>query len=101
MRFGGVGGVYGFRISGYFLRTARAKSKAIKEIVQGNELCKQLWPEQADRSNRGPAKTIPGNKENRCCGESGIIYIFPFQSVQMPDIIPFKVTSGTFVVLEM
>jgi hypothetical protein len=43
-----VGGVYGVRIAGY-LKTAREKSAALKEIVTGNELFKQLYPEQASR----------------------------------------------------
>lgn len=43
-----VGGVYGVRVAG-FLKTAREKSAALKEIVTGNELFKQLYPEQSDR----------------------------------------------------
>ena len=43
-----VGGVYGLRIAGY-LKDAREKFKALKEVVAGNELFKQLWPEHADR----------------------------------------------------
>jgi hypothetical protein len=38
--FGLLGGVYGTRAVG-FLKTARAESRALKEIVQGNELFKK------------------------------------------------------------
>ena len=38
-----LGGVYGLRIA-TFLRQAREKSSALKEIVEGNELFKQLSP---------------------------------------------------------
>ena len=50
-----VGGVYGIRIAAY-LRAAREKSKALKEIVAGNELFKQIWPEQADRFKEAQRK---------------------------------------------
>ena len=50
-----VGGVYGVRAAGY-LKTAREKSRALQEIVQGNELYKQLWPEQAERFKEAQAK---------------------------------------------
>ena len=53
-----VGGVYGIRIAGY-LKQAREKSKALKEIVEGNELFKQLWPEQADRFKEAQQKQSP------------------------------------------
>ena len=59
---GWFGGVYGIRIAGY-LRTAREKSKALKEIVQGNELFKQLWPEQADRFKEAQRKQSPATKK--------------------------------------
>ena len=36
-----IGGVYGVRVAGY-LKTARDKSRALKEIINGNELFKQL-----------------------------------------------------------
>jgi hypothetical protein len=44
--FGLLGGVYGTRAVG-FLRTARTKSQALKEIVQGNELFKKQNVSQA------------------------------------------------------
>lgn len=50
-----VGGVYGVRAAGY-LKTAREKSRALQEIVEGNELFKQLWPEQAERFKEAQAK---------------------------------------------
>jgi hypothetical protein len=40
-----LGGVYGVRAAG-FLQDARAKSQALREIVQGNELFKQDHPDQ-------------------------------------------------------
>ncbi|MCE5187311.1 MAG: hypothetical protein LLF76_14425 [Planctomycetaceae bacterium] len=43
-----LGGVYGARAAA-FLKLAKDKSKALKEIVAGNELFKQLYPEQAQR----------------------------------------------------
>jgi hypothetical protein len=57
-----VGGVYGIRIVGY-LKAAREKSKAIKEIVAGNELFKQLWPEQADRFKEAQGRQSPTTKQ--------------------------------------
>ena len=56
-----VGGVYGIRVAGY-LKQAREKSRAIKEIVAGNELFKQLWPEQADRFKDAQRKQSPPTK---------------------------------------
>ena len=56
-----LGGVYGLRIAGY-LKQAREKSKAIKELVAGNELFKQLWPEQADRFKDAQRKQSPPTK---------------------------------------
>jgi hypothetical protein len=57
-----VGGVYGLRIAGY-LKQAKEKSKALKEIVEGNELFKQLWPEQADRFKEAQQKQSPATKQ--------------------------------------
>jgi hypothetical protein len=57
-----VGGVYGIRIAGY-LKDAREKSKALKEIVAGNELFKQLWPEHADRFKDAQRKQSPPTKQ--------------------------------------
>jgi hypothetical protein len=50
-----IGGVYGLRITG-FLKQAREKSKALKEVVEGNELFKQLYPEQAERFKESHSK---------------------------------------------
>ena len=41
-----LGGVYGLRIAG-FLKRAKEKGQALKEIVEGNELFKQLSPTAA------------------------------------------------------
>jgi hypothetical protein len=57
-----IGGVYGIRIAGY-LRQAREKSKALKEVVAGNELFKQLWPEHADRFKDAQQKQSPETKQ--------------------------------------
>ena len=57
-----VGGVYGLRIAGY-LKQAKEKSKALKEIVEGNELFKQLWPEQADRFKEAQQKQSPATRQ--------------------------------------
>ncbi|MDH4203466.1 MAG: hypothetical protein OEV87_11315 [Phycisphaerae bacterium] len=57
-----VGGVYGIRIAGA-IKTAREKSKALKEIVAGNELFKQLYPEQADRFKDAQQKQSPETKQ--------------------------------------
>ena len=57
-----LGGVYGIRIAGC-LKTAREKSKALKEIVAGNELFKQLWPEQADRFKDAQRKQSPATQQ--------------------------------------
>jgi hypothetical protein len=57
-----VGGVYGVHIAGY-LKTAREKSKALKEIIEGNELFKQLYPEQADRFKEAQQKQSPATKQ--------------------------------------
>ncbi|MEN6307596.1 MAG: hypothetical protein ABFD91_07565 [Anaerohalosphaeraceae bacterium] len=42
-----LGGVYGARVV-QFLRQAQEKSKALKEIIAGNELFKRECPEQAE-----------------------------------------------------
>ena len=57
-----VGGVYGIRIAGY-LKQAREKSRALKEIVEGNELFKQLWPEQAQRFKEAQQKQSAATKQ--------------------------------------
>ena len=57
-----LGGAYGIRIAGT-LKTAREKSKALKEIVAGNELFKQLYPEQADRFKEAQQKQSPTTQQ--------------------------------------
>lgn len=57
-----VGGVYGVRVAG-FLKTAREKSTALKEIVTGNELFKQLYPEQSDRFKEAQQKQSPATQK--------------------------------------
>lgn len=57
-----VGGVYGLRFAGY-LKVARDKARALKEIVEGNELFKQLYPEQADRFKETQRKQSPSTKQ--------------------------------------
>jgi hypothetical protein len=57
-----LGGVYGTRAAG-FLRQAREKSAALKEIVAGNELFKQLYPEQAERFKEAQAKQSAATKQ--------------------------------------
>lgn len=57
-----VGGVYGVRIAGY-LKTTRDKSKALKEIIDNNELFKQLYPEQADRFKETQQKQSPATRK--------------------------------------
>jgi hypothetical protein len=59
---GFLGGAYGIRIAGY-LKRARDKSKALKEVIDGNELFKQLWPEQADRFKDAQQKQSPQTKQ--------------------------------------
>ena len=57
-----VGGVYGIKVGGY-LKTARDKSKALKEIIQGNELFKQLYPEQSERFKDAQRKQSPATRQ--------------------------------------
>ena len=57
-----VGGAYGIRIARY-LKQAREKSRALKEIVAGNELFKKFWPEQADRFKESHRKQSPETKQ--------------------------------------
>ena len=57
-----LGGAYGLRIAAA-IKTAREKSKALKEIVAGNELFKQLYPEQADRFKDAQQKQSPETKQ--------------------------------------
>lgn len=57
-----VGGVYGVRVAGY-LKTAREKAAALKEIVTGNELFKQLYPEQASRFKDAQQRQSPATQK--------------------------------------
>lgn len=57
-----LGGVYGARAA-RFLQKARQKSQALKEIVAGNELFKQLCPEHAERFKQAQSKQSPGTKQ--------------------------------------
>jgi hypothetical protein len=57
-----AGGAYGLRIAGY-LKTAREKSNALREIVAGNERFKQLWPEHADRFKDAQQKQSPATQQ--------------------------------------
>jgi hypothetical protein len=57
-----LGGAYGIRIAGA-IKTAREKSKALQEIVTGNELFKQLYPEHADRFKTAQQKQSPETKQ--------------------------------------
>ena len=56
-----LGGVYGTRIAG-FLKTARAKSQALREIVTGNELFKQ---QNADQVTSFKAAQVNQSPETR------------------------------------
>ena len=57
-----IGGVYGIRIASY-LRQAREKSTALIEIIAGNELFKQLYPEQANRFKEAQQKQTPQTRQ--------------------------------------
>ncbi len=57
-----VGGAYGVRMAGC-LKAAREKSRALKEIVAGNELFKRLWPEQAERFKEAQRKQSPTTQQ--------------------------------------
>ncbi len=65
-----LGGAYGIRIAGY-LKTAREKSKALKEIIAGNELFKQLYPEQAERFKEAQAKQSAQTKQLVTAAKTG------------------------------
>lgn len=65
-----VGGVYGVRVAGY-LKTAREKSEALKEIVGGNELFKQLYPEQWDRFKQAQQKQSPSTRQLVAAAKTG------------------------------
>lgn len=65
-----VGGVYGVRAAGY-LKTAREKSKALKEIVIGNELFKQMYPEQAERFKEAQQKQSAPTKRLVVAAKAG------------------------------
>ncbi|MBC8379382.1 MAG: hypothetical protein H8E62_09415 [Planctomycetes bacterium] len=57
-----IGGVYGIKVGGY-LKTARDKSKALREIIRGNELFKRLYPEQSDRFKEAQRKQSPVTRQ--------------------------------------
>ena len=57
-----AGGVYGTRTF-RFLTDARVKSKALKEIVEGNELFKQRNPEQATGFKEAHRNQSSGTKQ--------------------------------------
>ena len=56
-----LGGVYGLRIA-TFLRQARQKSQALKEIVAGNELFKQLCPTATGDFKQAHANQSPATR---------------------------------------
>jgi len=57
-----IGGATGVRIAGH-LKTAREKSKALKEIVENNELFKHRYPEQAERFKQTQQKQSPATQK--------------------------------------
>ncbi len=57
-----LGGVYGTRIAG-FLKDARTKSQALKEIVEGNELFKQQQPSQVEAFKSAQANQSPETRQ--------------------------------------
>jgi hypothetical protein len=57
-----LGGVYGTRIAG-FLKDARTKSQALKEVVQGNELFKKQQPAQAQAFKSAQANQSPETRQ--------------------------------------
>jgi hypothetical protein len=57
-----LGGVYGTRIAS-FLKDARARSQALEEIVQGNELFKKQQPTQADAFKSAQANQSPETRQ--------------------------------------
>ncbi|GAG32598.1 unnamed protein product, partial [marine sediment metagenome] len=57
-----LGGVYGTRAV-RFLKQAKAKSKALKEIVAGNELFKKANQPQADAFKQAHANQSPQTRQ--------------------------------------
>lgn len=57
-----VGGVYGTRAV-RFLKQARAKSKALKEIIEGNELFKKLNAHSSDAFKEAQSRQSPETKQ--------------------------------------
>jgi hypothetical protein len=57
-----LGGVYGTRVAG-FLKDARTKSQALKEIVQGNELFKKQQPAQVEAFKSAQANQSPQTRQ--------------------------------------
>jgi hypothetical protein len=56
-----LGGVYGTRAA-RFLKETKAKSKALKEIVEGNELYKRVNDQQAKAFKEAHVKQSPGTR---------------------------------------
>ena len=56
-----IGGVYGTKAIAY-LKEARTKSKALKEIIEGNELFKKLNAESADAFKEAQKSQSPETK---------------------------------------
>lgn len=59
---GVVGGVYGARAVSA-LKIAREKSQALREIIEGNELFKQIQPEQAEAFKQAQAKQSAATRQ--------------------------------------
>ena len=57
-----IGGVYGTRAVS-FLQQAKTKSQALKEIIEGNELFKQMHKEQADAFKEAQGKQSPPTRQ--------------------------------------
>jgi hypothetical protein len=57
-----LGGVYGIKAAGYF-KQAREKSKALQEIVQGNELFKRKQPAQTQSFKQSHAGQSTSTKK--------------------------------------
>jgi hypothetical protein len=57
-----LGGVYGARAVG-FLKTARAKSQALQEVIEGNELFKQQNPAQATSFKTAHQRQSPETRQ--------------------------------------
>jgi len=56
------GGVYGVRIA-RFLKEARAKSKALREIIQGNEVFKKMQSDVAESFKTAHKNQSPDTRQ--------------------------------------